>query len=191
MPRTYKSKNVQTRKELAGPQNIPKEFIAKKSEKDEDKRATLYSLNDLFQTGMQRYTNRRPRGNNWSEEDMAKSLMEYFTFMSEKSLKPSYVSLALFLGTTKDQITIWKNHAEKYGEVSRLINSAAMVIEQQYIERSEQYPTSNLFLLKSKYGYNDVQKIEITAKQNVQEDEIKEVIDQLGLNAQNPTVVSE
>jgi len=63
----------------------------------------------------------------------------------------------------------------------RSMGMAMSAMEMQYISRSEQYPTANLYLLKSKFGYKDSQSVEIISDRNT-EDEIKATIEKLGLN---------
>lgn len=184
MPRTYKSKNIQTKPELAGAQNIPEEFLAKRTEKDEDKIATLTSLACLFKVSQEMSHERKTKGTNWTPEEMEDALVNYFDFVVDKCLKPSRVSLALYLGTHKQQIWDWENHPERYGAISELIKRACGVIEQQYVERSEQYPTANLFLLKTSHGHVEKSQIEITGGNPVSSaDEIAEQVKKMGLDA--------
>lgn len=54
-----------------------------------------------------------------------------------------------------------------------------------YIQRSEKYPTANLFLLCSSFGYVEPSKIEVSSSNNstrANVDEINDIVNKLGLN---------
>lgn len=183
MPRTYASKNIQTKPSLAGGHNIPDDFIAKRTEKDEDKIALLGSLSNLFEVSMKVREDRKLKGTNWTPEEMSVALQDYFDFVTLKCLKPSKVSLSLFLGTTKQQIWDWEQHKDRYGVISELITMACGIIEQQYVERSEQYPTANIFLLKTSHGHVERNQLDITTTGVVSSEDISDQIKKMGLDA--------
>lgn len=180
MPRTYKSKDKQTKPERAGEQNLSEEYISTRQEKDPEKAELLGTISDLYQKAMSVTKERKKKGTNWTADELEEATIKYFDYCAERAMKPSMVSLGLFLGVGKSQLYDWKTHPDKYSELSPIVARAAEAIEQQYMERAEQYPTANIFFLKAGHGYKDTQSIEISNSETSKED-IDETIKMLGL----------
>ena len=120
----------------------------------------------------------------WTKEEMEFEINEFFNYCFENGVKPAKVGLALWLGTTKGTIWEWETHPEKYGFKSDLMKDASAVIEWSYIGRSEQYPTANLFLLRTSHGYVDASKVDVTTNGQAigsTQAEVDEAIQKLGL----------
>lgn len=172
MPRKRISKDIHTRPDMAGPENIPQSHIEKNKESGDD--GLMESLTELFS-----YADpRRPRKSAWEPEQLFDTIQAYFKFCDEKNLKPTKGGLRLYIGVSRSQYYAWQTNSEVYGDVSNLINEANEIMENQYVNRGEKYPTFNMFLLKSKHGYEDKSTIEV--KGGTQE-EVAERIKQLGL----------
>lgn len=180
MPRTYKSKNVHTKKELAGEQNMPEKY--KRLHSSEEGETDAYS--ELFKICTE--TSKRKRGFNWSPEDLRDEINKFFQWCDEKNVKPAKVGISLWLGCTKETVYEWSRNPQKYGELSDLINMAFNIIEMQYISRAEKYPTANLFLLRTSHGHVEQSKLDITTNGNSVNDasEVKDLISKLGLDKQ-------
>lgn len=177
MPRTYKSKNVQTKKEMSGEKNMPKDYIEKHQDASMED-GLMENLIDIFDSGCQK----KKKGCNWTEEDLETAIREYFTFCGEKTMKPSKSGLTLWLGCSKSQYYAWQTETGKYGVISNLISMANTVIENQYINKLESYPTGNIFMLKASHGYAETSKIEVTGSQTTAND-VADAISKLGLDS--------
>lgn len=177
MPRTYKSKNVQTRPDLAGDQNLTEDALAKA--KDPIKDDSMEKLLPLFKKSNEM----RKKGCNWTSEQLGDELERYFIYCLDNELKPSKATLRLWLGVNPSTLWSWEKETTKYGEISDVIINALSMIEGQYIQRSEKYPTANIFLLKSTHGHVETKKLDITNdKQSNSSDDIKDIIQRLGLD---------
>jgi len=175
MPRTYKSKNVQTKKELCGEKNLPENYLEKHKAPEDD---LMNNIIEVFDCGVKH----RKKGSNWSEADMLEAVRNYFEFCSEKAMKPSKSSLQLWLGCSSSQYHVWQTEPTKYGAISEIITMANKVMETQYTNRGEKYPTFNMFLLKAGHNMVETNKVEITNTKETTADEIKEAIVNLGLD---------
>ena len=178
MARKYKSKNVQTKPELAGEQNMPMEFVKRHNITDIEELKTLEGSVGLFKIAMVQ----RKRGTNWKPEELAQYVGEYFQYCVDKEMKPNKAGIALWLGMSKSQLWEWATKPEKYGVISNIIQTANYLMENSYIQRGEKYPTMNTFLLRTGYGYVEKQKVDITSRQEVTTEEIDDVISKLGLD---------
>lgn len=181
MAREYKSKNIQTKPELAGEANMTDEFLTKNKDKIQD--GLMDNLIGLFDKGV----TQRKKGTNWTEEELTISIMEYFTYCADKSLKPSKSGARLWLGCSRSQYHAWQSETAKYGVISDLINMANEVIENQYINRGEQYPTMNVFLLKTSHGHIETSKMDVTSNGQAinTKEEVKDLVSKLGLDKQD------
>lgn len=175
MPRTYKSKNVQTKPELAGEKNMPEEYLEKN--KKDGNGEVLNKVAPLFKQA------RAKRGTNWKADDLFDAIEEFFAYCAENDIKVYKGGLALWLGCSKGQIWEWETKPQKYGEVSEIIRLATTVIEGQYIGRAEQFPTANLFLLRSSHGHVETSKVDVTTTSNASDvEEVNELVSKLGLD---------
>ena len=174
MPRTYKSKDKHTKPALAGEQNLTEQYLPKKGKKEDDnKLADLLPLYYIANERMKRTTA-------WTAEEIFTEAGKYLEYCVEHGLKPARAGIWLWFGISKSQYYEWMRDADKYGEISHSITYVDTIIENQYMERAESYPTANLFFLKSQFGYKDTQEININTKVNP--DEVEELVDKLGLD---------
>lgn len=171
MPR--KSKGIHTSPEKAGIQNMPPNYA-------ETHKDTTGQMQKLMPIWKKSFENRENYQGKWTEETMSAQIDEYFAYCFSSDVKPCNAGLAMWLGTHKQQIWDWKTHPEKYGFKSELIKQACELIEMSYVGRLEQYPTGNIFLLKSSHGYKDTQTVEFSSN-STSPDEIAEAINKLGL----------
>lgn len=173
MARTYKNRDIHTKPELAGEQNMTKAFIEKNKDVEGDN--SLGDLVPVFGEAMKK----RKRKTAWTPEQLIDEITNYFQYSADHFLKPSKSGLRLWLGCSRSQYHAWQSETAKYGDISDIINHANDVMETQYIQRGEKYPTMNVFLLKSSFGHEDKNTIEV---QNANPNEIKDTISKLGLD---------
>ena len=174
MARFYQSKDKQTKPELAGEQNMTKEYIAKAKDQTDD--GLMDSLIGLFDNGIKQ----KKKGTNWTPEELTDSIRDYFIYCADNSLKPSKSGICLWLGCNRSQYYRWGKEEEKFRAISNIVNLANQLIENQYINRGEKYPTMNVFLLKASHDYAETQNVNITGTTNI--DEVAEAIKKLGLD---------
>lgn len=176
MARVYDTKNIQTKPELAGEQNMTKEIIEHNKDIVEDD--LMASLIPVFDMGIKQ----RARGTNWTEEELTLAIRDYFVYCASHSLKPSKSSIRIWLGCSRSQYHAWQSESSKYGAISDIIKLANDIMETQYINRGESHPTMNVFLLKSSHQHQDRQEVQITSGTEVSKDDIGDVIGKLGLD---------
>lgn len=173
--RNYKKQGNQTSPENSGVKNMPEGYVEKN--KADGNGEILKGLIPLFHKAIER------RGTNWTPEEMAKAIAEFFTYCEENNVKVYKGGLAMWLGTHKQQIWEWENNPSKYGVISELIRVASTMIEGQYIGRAEQYPTANLFLLRTSHGHVETSKVDVnTTNTATTVDEVNELVAKLGFN---------
>jgi hypothetical protein len=181
LPRTYKNKNIHTKPETAGEHNIPEGYVEKR-QMDAEGQELMATLSDMYKKS----TEKRLRKSAWTPELLDKEVNEYFEYCTVKNLKPSKSSLQIWLGVGKSQYYDWEqNKNYKYGDISEIINQANYIMETQYVNRAEKYPTANIFLMKTSHGHIESSKMDITSNGNslsVDFNELKEKIAQLGLD---------
>lgn len=170
--RNYKRTSNQTRPELAGPQNLSEEFKLKN--KATDGNEALKRLMPLVHKTFEK----TQRTTNWTAEEVKDEIEAYFIYCCEYEVKPTTTALKMWLKVSDGQFYDWKNKGEIYGEISSLVNTAIGTIEQEYINRGEKYPTMNMFLLKSKHGYQDTTNVNLTNSINTED--IGEIIRKSG-----------
>lgn len=178
MPR--KKKNAHSSPEFAGAHNIPDEMKAQMKIADGEENI-MEKLLPIYKIAMER----RDYTGQWTEETLRLEIGAYFNYCSEKSLKPSHATLSLWLGLSKAQYHDWKSDPVKYGYKSELVNFASSIIEGQYIQRAEQYPTANLFLLRTSHQHVEASKVDVTSngKTITQDaDEVRDLVSRLGLD---------
>lgn len=177
MPKKYIRKGKQTHPDIAGPQNISAEYIAKR--KVTGKEAIMVNgTAKLFERSQS------VKGTNWTGEEMQKAIIEYFGFCAEYSIKPSKASLGLYLGANKDTIGEWTRNSAKYGIISVIIKEAVDAIESSYISSGEEKPAMNIFLLKTSHGHIESSKLDITSdgKQLSDASDVRNAVSRLNLD---------
>jgi hypothetical protein len=174
LPRTYKSKDIHTKPEKAGEHNLTEKYLPKKGKKEDDNK--LADLLPLYHISNER----RKRTTSWTADEVYEEAGKYLEYCVEHGLKPLRTGLQLWFGISKSQYYDWLRDEDKYGEVSYSINCIDTLIENQFMERAESYPTANLFFLKSLHGYKDSQDININT--NVKPEDVEELVDKLGLD---------
>ena len=170
MPR--KKKYVHGCPEKAGEQNFPAGYV----EKHKDERKLMKPLHEAYNIGEK---NRQDYKGQYDEESLADQIQKFFTFCDEKDIKPANVGLCIWLGISEDTMYTW---AKGDGFKSEMVKQAFKLIQWNYQERIEQYPTGNIFLLKAVHGVQDTTKVEVTNANNVSKDEVTEAISKLGLD---------
>ena len=176
MGREYKTKNIQTKPKLSGVKNMTKEVIKKhKDIVEDDLMESLIPVIDEYIEGKKRTTN-------WTPDELLKSVRKYFIYCGKKNLKPSKSSIRIWLGMSRSQYHAWQSEPEKYGEISDIVRMANDLMETQYINRGEAYPTMNIFLLKSSHDHIDKQTVEVNTHNEISKDEISDVVNKLGLD---------
>ncbi len=173
MPR--KKKNVHTSPEKAGAHNIKPSMM----QPDTDNSAKMAS--HLFSKAQE---NRIKYKGQWTDEDLIKEIRELGEWCDSMNSKPNLAMLKGWLAVSDDQFRDWVTKPEKYGSKSEIIGDAVRMIESTTVDRSEKYPTGNIFLLKSSFGYKDSKSIDITSggdKLGDTAEEVKERLKKLGL----------
>lgn len=179
MPRVYKNQNIQTKPSKSGVKNMSKEFDEK--HKDADPSDNLMeTLSEMFSTSI----HKAKRTTAWTEEDLARELEGYFAYCSEKGLKPCKAGIRVYLSISRTQYYEWQTNGAKFGVITNLINQANDIMEQEYIGKSQKYPTANLFLLRTSHGHVETSKLDVSTTPNVVQsaDELADAVAKLGLD---------
>lgn len=176
--RNYKRISNQTRYEKSGVHNLPKDFEDKYKDTEND--GLLENIIPIMHKGMEQ----RKRTTNWTADELEATINEFFDYCTEHDIKPCKAGLRLWLGVSKSQYHAWHSEPSKYGAISDLITMANDAMELQYVNRSEKYPTGNIFLLKTCHGYVETSKVDVTTNGNSTPDEVKDAIAKLGLDKQ-------
>ena len=179
MARTYKSKNVGTKPSLSGGMNMSKEYDDKHKEKGDDDKGLSF-MSDLFKISC----SKMGRTSAWTEEDVVREVGGYFDYCIEHELKPYIGGIALYMGMSKSTLYEWMSNPSKHGVKSEIILQARLIIEGQYIDRSEKYPTANLFLLRTSHGHVETSRLDVNATGSVSAsaEDIKDAVSKLGLD---------
>lgn len=171
--------------ENSGLKNLSTELL--NEYKDEEAGALLSTIAPIFKRSIGSPTqDRKP---NWTPDELRLTISEYFDYFALNGLKPSKSSLRLWLNVGRDRYNTWERERTRYGEISDIISLANDVFETQYINRGEKHPTMNTFLLKSSHGHNDTQKIEVTAVNRVERNDIEDAVKKLKLGEENMEIV--
>ena len=176
MPR--KNKGIHTSPATAGEKNMPKDYAEKHKDPDNQMAGLMPIWNKSFEN-KERYKGL------WTEEDMTREINDFFNYCFDNGVKPAKAGLALWLACSKVQLWEWETKPEKYGFKSNLIQQASLIMEQSYLGRAEQYPTANLFLLRTSHGYIDASKVDVTTNgQSIGTTpaEVDEAVKKLGLD---------
>lgn len=174
-----KNKGIHTSPENAGRQNIPQTHI----EKYKDGEHTMAKVMPVYLHGN---TMRENYKGLWTDELLFQEIVNYFSFCEETDSKPCKVGIRLWLGVTRDTFCEWeKNPNGRYGLKSDIIRDAVDSIEISYIQRSEKYPTANIFLLKTSHGHVESNRLDVTTdgKPVTNPDNISDIVKRLGLDA--------
>lgn len=159
--------------QTSGIQNLPKKYIERVQGKGGGK------MKDLKQIREHGFYNRQDYAGKWDAESLKREIDEYFNFCADRDVKPSKAGLRLWLGLSKSQYWEWETNNTDFK--SNLINEANDLMEIEYIEKGEKYPTFNMFLLKSSHNHSDKQEVEITSK-DINANEIADTISKMGLD---------
>jgi len=176
--RNYKSKNCHTKPSKSGVKNMSKAFDESHKDKDDDE--LMGNLSEMFKVGVEK----AKRTSAWTEEDLAREISGYFDYCVLKGLKPCKAGIRTYLAISRAQYYSWQSDSARFGVITDLINMANDVMEQEYIGRSEKYPTSNLFLLRTSHGHVETSKLDVnaTGMAITSADEVKDLVDKLGLD---------
>lgn len=183
--------------EFAGAHNITEEYImANKSDSPQDKKLAS-TMRELFSISMEHAL--KGRRTNWTPKTLAVEVSNYFKFCEAKDLKPSHSSLGAFLGISKGTLQRWMHDGfrdnntlsskgnntkpDTFTDVSIILQMASDIIESEYINKAEKYPTANVFLLKTSHGHIEKSKLDITTDGNsiTSSENVKELVANLGL----------
>ena len=165
-------KGEQTRPERAGEQNLTAEIID--AHRDEEAGALLAMIAPIFKKSVGSPTqNRKP---NWTPDELRTALSEYFEYFAYHGLKPSKSSIRLWLGVGTMTYHNWETQPNRFGELTEIVQLANDVLETQYINRGESFPTMNTFLLKSSHGHRDSQRLEVESVERVDKSNIDDMI---------------
>lgn len=119
----------------------------------------------------------------WTEETFAEQVTDYFKYCAEKHLKPNKAGLRNWLGCSRTQYYDWETKAEKHGYKTNILDMAHSIMEDQIINRGEQFPTFNTFLLKTAHGHIETSKLDINQQTTVgTTEDVLELISKLGLD---------
>ena len=173
--RNYKRKTNQTRPEVAGAQNMTDAHI-KRNTKPEG--YTSNYLSEMYSIAVEQ----SKRSTNWTPEELQATILSYFKYCEDKSLKPCKSGLQLFLGCSKETYNAWGNDKAKYGAISDQIRLANQAMETEYINRVEAFPTGNMFLLRTSHQHVEKSQVEVTASNSTTAEEVDEAIKKLGLD---------
>lgn len=173
MPR--KARGVHTNPSKVGEHNFPPGYTDTRKDPDN----SLQFVLPIYHIGQK---NRQDYKGLWDEENLTKAVNDYFQYCHDHKVKVSKVSLALYLGISKDQLWEWVAKPAKYGFKSEVAKAAFDLIESCYIERAEMYPTANLFLLRTSHGHVEKSQVEVNTSNSTSSEDIDEAIKKLGLD---------
>lgn len=175
-----KSKGIHTCPEKAGVQNMTEENLEKaKAKPSGDESEYLRKIQPIIQKAF--LGDRKDYSGKWGEEELSKSLAEFFEFCDEKDLEPSPPLLRLWLGVSKETINEWRRGNR--GTFKRdLMDKAYGVMESRYFGKLDKYAVANIFKLKTVHGYVEPQRVEIATTKEVSEADIGEAVSKLGLD---------
>lgn len=181
---SFKPKGVHTSPDKAGSQNLP-EKLKKRTTLKPDEENVIGKLLPMFDKATKLILDTNRYEGQWTDELLAESINDYFHYVFENDLKPSQSSMALWLATSPQQIWEWKKFPAKYGRKSEIINMAVLLIESQYINHIEKYPTGNMFLLRTSHGHIETSKMDVTTNGEnfgASAEDVRDLVDKLGLS---------
>lgn len=174
MARRTLNKGVHTCPERAGPQNIDpiKDTIPKAEDPTLLGRIMIAGMHGIEKG----YTSR------WSDEDLMRSVLEFFKYCKDEDLKPTIPLLKLWIGISDGMFHDWRhNTAGKYESKSKILGFALKSMESYLQADMDEHPKGSMFILKTSFGHSEVQKVQIESKNNVSKDEIDGTLAKLGL----------
>jgi hypothetical protein len=119
----------------------------------------------------------------WTDEQLEKSIDDFFAYCTKEGLKPTQPLIQLWLGITRQTYWEWKTKPEKYGYKSYLIEQATMFMESYLQANADKYPTASLFLLRTTHGHVETNKLDVTANHTLDaSDDVRDLISKLGLD---------
>lgn len=175
MAHVYNSKNIHTKPENAGAQNL----VDKNIPKDND--GIMKKIYPVWQRSQDKS---KIYAGHWTEQDLRTSVGEFFDYCNEIDLKPTKPGLQLWLGISRSMYYDWLNLPDKYGYKSDILKLAEQTMEFYLQSNIDKYPTGSIFLLKTSHGHVEQNRLDITSNgQSMQpkQDEIEQSIRLLGL----------
>lgn len=129
------------------------------------------------------------RDYNWQPEEMAYALSEYFDYFHKNKLKPSRASLQLWLGLTNSAFYKMMSGEKHSDEVREMVELAMLAMEIEYVNRGEQHPTMNTFLLRTQHGYKEDRDVTIKHDFSADKSNIDKMIGNLNLYDEDIMVI--
>lgn len=170
------------RPEYAGEQNMDNAKIATMNSVtvgDNNKINMLSSMIDMKRARMQCMAeNRQNNVSRWDIDSLSNSLNKFFSWCVENVTTPSPPLLALWLNVDRTTLTNWKKADDFRGD---LINEAFLVMEALYFDDLDKRPVPNMFRLKSSFGYVEASRLDVKHNDGIDEVDIKEVVQNLGI----------
>lgn len=172
MPKNYQSRGIHTCPENAGVKNMTKVDLPK----DEDN--LMEKIMPVYKKGRTNYAEYKGQ---WTAEQLAASIQEFFDYCCEAKLKPTQPALALWLSVDKSTLWEWRKFPNKYGEKSKIIKEAYDAMECYLQSNLDKYPTGSIFLLKTSFGHVETTNVNVTSEKEISKEDIGKSIADLGL----------
>ena len=126
-------------------------------------------------------SNRQEYKGQWTDEEFAESVDNFFQFCAQFSLEPSRPLLEIWLNVSNRQMYRWLGDAN-FGVKRQILEMALKHMEALYFAKLDSKPLPQMFKLKSKFNYVETQKVEVQAEAKVSADEIADKIAQLAID---------
>ena len=169
---TVKSKGIHTSPQTAGKKNLPKNI----NNTDKD------NINAMIMPVML-HGNKKGYTGLWSDEELAKSIADFFCHCADNVVKPTVPLLRLWLNVTQTTLLEWRNHPERYLGKSDIIKKSMDYMECYLQAQIDKYPTGSIFLLKTTHGHIEGSRLDITSNGKSlgsTSSEVNEELDRLG-----------
>ena len=98
-------------------------------------------------------------------KQVEKRLKEFFSFCVENDRKPTVVSMANWLGISRDTLASWKRGEFRSDTHAAIIQKAYAMLEEQwadYMINGKVNPAAGIFLGKNYFQYTDTQQIVVS-----------------------------
>ena len=121
-------------------------------------------------------------------EQVKKRLQEYFNHCAENDRKPTVISMANWLGISRDTLSAWKRGEFRSETHAEIIKKAYAIIEEQwadYMLNGKVNPAAGIFLGKNWFQYADAQQIVVTPQNPYDQDKPDSVRDKYLESMQN------
>jgi hypothetical protein len=176
--RIMKNEHKTTSPKKAG--KLTDKMIAKNKEQDEELAVTMHDLLPIWNKSTENRTNYKGL---WTEKTLSYEIDQFFRYCFDRNIRPCKSALLLWLDLSHSQANKWVKDISQNNYKGEMLLRAFMLMETNYIQRSEKYPTANLFLLKTNHGYVETSKVDVNnvSDEKVSLDEINEVVNRLGL----------